>query len=104
MANMRINPGPINNELLFLETDHRAYTLFHRGEHSEVVLDFRRGDQNFWDILKHHPIPEPVMNYIRTAGFEGVINCEMKSLDHALITALVEKWRQETHTFHLPIG
>ena len=68
------------------------------------MLDFRKGDQKFWDILKHHPIPEPVMNYIRTAEFEGVINYGMKSLDHALITALVERWRPETHTFHLPIG
>ncbi|XP_030936523.1 serine/threonine-protein phosphatase 7 long form homolog [Quercus lobata] len=25
-------------------------------------------------------------------------------LDHALITALVERWRLETHSFHLPYG
>ena len=25
-------------------------------------------------------------------------------VDHAIITALVERWRQETHTFHLPLG
>ncbi|KAL0011170.1 hypothetical protein SO802_006278 [Lithocarpus litseifolius] len=25
-------------------------------------------------------------------------------VDHALITALVKRWRSETHTFHLPHG
>ena len=25
-------------------------------------------------------------------------------LDHALITVLVERWRSETHSFHLPYG
>ena len=25
-------------------------------------------------------------------------------VDRAIITALVERWRQETHTFHLPLG
>ena len=25
-------------------------------------------------------------------------------VDRALVTALVERWRQETHTFHLPLG
>ncbi|KAJ9555058.1 hypothetical protein OSB04_009672 [Centaurea solstitialis] len=104
MANVRIHPGPINNELLFLEVDHRAYNLFHTGENSERLLDPKRGDQKFWEILRHHPIPDTVMDYIRIAGFEGVIKCGMKSLDHALITALVERWRPETHTFHLPIG
>lgn len=25
-------------------------------------------------------------------------------IDHVLVTVLVKRWRQETHTFHLPIG
>ncbi|KAJ9558181.1 hypothetical protein OSB04_012795 [Centaurea solstitialis] len=104
MVNMRIHPGPLNNDLLFLETEHRAYTMFHGGGDLEQVLDVRRGDQGLWKSIRQHAIPEPVKIYIRRAGFEGVFNCGFKPLDHALITALVERWRPETHTFHLPIG
>ena len=104
MANMRIHPGPFNNELLFLETGHRAYTMFYGGGNPEEVLDIRRGDLGLWKKIRQHDIPDPVRNYIRRAGFEGVLNCGFKPLDHALITALVERWRPETHTFHLPIG
>ncbi|KAD3338466.1 hypothetical protein E3N88_33987 [Mikania micrantha] len=37
-------------------------------------------------------------------GFEGIVQCGNRRLDRALISALVERWRPETHTFHLPIG
>ncbi|KAJ7945734.1 serine/threonine-protein phosphatase 7 long form-like [Quillaja saponaria] len=38
------------------------------------------------------------------AGFGGVIRVGFISLDWHLVTALVERWRPETHTFHLPHG
>ncbi|KAJ9565706.1 hypothetical protein OSB04_001672 [Centaurea solstitialis] len=104
MADMRIHPSPLNNELLFLETQHRAYTIFHGQGDLDTVLDVRRGDQRLWRSLRNHDIPEPVKFYIRRAGFQGVFDCGCKPLDHALITALVERWRLETNTFHLPIG
>ncbi|KAK9286686.1 hypothetical protein L1049_015088 [Liquidambar formosana] len=36
--------------------------------------------------------------------FYGLSHIAFIRLDPALITALVEHWRQETHTFHFPIG
>ncbi|KAJ9558179.1 hypothetical protein OSB04_012793 [Centaurea solstitialis] len=104
MENMRIRPGPLNNELLFLETSHRAYNMFYGKGNAEEVLDARRGDLGLCRKIRDNDIPNPVMNYIRRAGFEGMINCGFKPLDHALMTALVERWRPETHMFHLPIG
>ena len=38
------------------------------------------------------------------AGFYGVCRVGWIRYDQALISALVERWRQETHTFHLPVG
>lgn len=104
MENTIITPGPINNDLLFLKSEHRAYQLFHNQQLNDNALNVRRADQKFWRLIKNHPIPVRVMNYIRTAGFEGVFKCGYKFIDHGLITALVERWRPETNTFHLPIG
>ncbi|KAI4295078.1 hypothetical protein MLD38_040655 [Melastoma candidum] len=35
------------------------------------------------------------------AEFLGVAKLPFTQLDHVVITALVEKWRPETHTFHM---
>ncbi|XP_042019093.1 serine/threonine-protein phosphatase 7 long form homolog [Salvia splendens] len=38
-------------------------------------------------------------------GFGGLLRCgQPKEIDHHLITALIERWRPETHTFHFPVG
>ena len=35
---------------------------------------------------------------------EGLLRVPGREIDHGLITALVERWRPETHTFHMPHG
>ena len=44
------------------------------------------------------------MQYIGAAGLIGLFKVPDMEVDHALITALVEQWRLETHMFHLPHG
>nr|KYP58130.1 Serine/threonine protein phosphatase 7 long form isogeny [Cajanus cajan] len=48
-----------------------------------------------------HPLIVPILEEV---GFSGVANLRHLKVDHALITALVERWRPETHTFHFPTG
>ena len=45
-----------------------------------------------------------IVAYIADAGLEGLLRVPNIDLDHALIKALVERWRPETHLFHLPHG
>ncbi|RVX08332.1 Serine/threonine-protein phosphatase 7 long form-like [Vitis vinifera] len=45
-----------------------------------------------------------IRRYVMQSGFYGVYRVGHISLDWPLITSLVERWRPETHTFHLPIG
>ena len=44
------------------------------------------------------------MQYIDAVGLTGLFKVPDMEVNHALITALVERWHPETHTFHLPYG
>ncbi|XP_042016154.1 protein MAIN-LIKE 1-like [Salvia splendens] len=38
-------------------------------------------------------------------GFGGILRCgQPKDIGHNLITALIARWRLETHTFHFPVS
>lgn len=45
-----------------------------------------------------------VIPYVIGAGLYDVSRLGSITIDHAIVTALVERWRQETHTFHLSVG
>ena len=42
--------------------------------------------------------------YVIHAGFYGIYRLGHIIIDWPLITCLVERWRPETHTFHVPVG
>ena len=45
-----------------------------------------------------------ITTYITDVRLDGLLQVPHMDLDHALITVLVERWRPETHLFHLPHG
>ena len=49
-------------------------------------------------------IDERVIPYLELTRLYDFHLVAYGRVDHAIITALVERWRQETHTFHLPLG
>ncbi|KAK9058489.1 hypothetical protein SSX86_023331 [Deinandra increscens subsp. villosa] len=108
MAGAQIYPGPRNDELLFLGTRHRAYHLYYSENFTDRPLKARRCDQNFWKFLikkiTQHRFPAKLMEYLKKAGFSGVLQCYYDKIDQHLVTSLVERWRPETHTFHFPFG
>ncbi|MBA0649223.1 hypothetical protein Goklo_016811 [Gossypium klotzschianum] len=49
------------------------------------------------------PLSPLIENYLREAGFSHVATIGWGcKLDPKLISTLIERWRLETHTFHLP--
>ncbi|XP_075644137.1 serine/threonine-protein phosphatase 7 long form homolog [Castanea sativa] len=64
------------------------------------VLTCRHRDKGLFD----GGLDPWIATYITDAGLDGLLRVPHMDLDHALITALVERWRPETHSFHLPHG
>lgn len=67
-------------------------------------LRLRGNFREYWDTLVYAPPAPDVMQAIRDAGFGGVYQIGAFRHDAGLITAFVERWRPETHTFHLRFG
>lgn len=91
--------GPCTPDLLYLSPQHRARAVFYGTNH---VLHVKRCDGFFW--VYQHAIDPRVLQYVDAAGFGGLRRAGTFRVDHGLVTALIERWRQETHTFHLPMG
>ena len=49
-------------------------------------------------------VDDRVIDIIKALGLEGLLRIPGREIDHGLITALVKRWRLETHTFHMPYG
>ena len=82
--------------------------LIHNARHMTQVLDrdvhgtfkVQRSDHACFNGAEH----PRVQQMLEVAGFIGPYKAWWTRLDHALVTALVERWRAETHTFHLTVG
>ncbi|KAK9286050.1 hypothetical protein L1049_014429 [Liquidambar formosana] len=95
-------PGPIDGSVLYRQDKHRSDRIWSSQDQSVLTytLTTRRSDSGLWG----RAVDPRVMRHLHAAGFYGLSRIGFIRLDPALITALVERWRQETHTFHLPIG
>ncbi|XP_070047362.1 serine/threonine-protein phosphatase 7 long form homolog [Nicotiana tomentosiformis] len=57
-----------------------------------------------WDFLKGKILHPRVVRCMQDTSFYMILEIGQLQLDWSLNTALIEQWRPETHTFHLPIG
>ena len=64
----------------------------------------RRGRNNEFRKRRWIVVDDCVVDIVKRNGLEGLYRTPCREIDHNLITAFVERWRPETHTFHLPYG
>ncbi|RYQ97216.1 hypothetical protein Ahy_B08g093237 [Arachis hypogaea] len=55
-------------------------------------------------VIHTLPPPDAIVPYLAEAGFGDTVPLRDFTFDNSLISTLVERWRPETHTFHLPWG
>ncbi|GAV57688.1 PMD domain-containing protein [Cephalotus follicularis] len=94
----------------------RAVLVVHPRRQSGEILKLQASDrlEDIWkgidtELLycRHHrpwALQYTLIPLIRQTGFFGIAQIGHIPLDHALITTLVERWRQETHSFHMVVG
>ncbi|KAL0365118.1 UNVERIFIED_CONTAM: Serine/threonine-protein phosphatase 7 long form [Sesamum angustifolium] len=95
------NFGPIDTSVLYGQANHRSEDVL--GD-PDTTLTVRRGDISFFRVLQIVPRHIRVLQVLQNMGFLGILQCGHIEIDTHLITALVERWRPETHTFHFSVG
>lgn len=90
---------PSDMSLLRLQDKHVTKTVW---EGNERLLRPRR--HAIW-IMNHADLVHPrVKAMMDGVGFGHLLTFSNIDINHHLVMALVERWRTETHTFHLPHG
>ncbi|XP_030941559.1 serine/threonine-protein phosphatase 7 long form homolog [Quercus lobata] len=98
--------GPSIRTLLTRQDEHRSSLLWDshlEGEDVPGVLTCRHREKGLLEGGLDGLDPR-IVAYITDAGLDELLRVPHMDLDHALITALVERWWPEMHSFHLPHG
>ncbi|KAL0288650.1 UNVERIFIED_CONTAM: Serine/threonine-protein phosphatase 7 long form [Sesamum angustifolium] len=94
--------GPRDGTVLSQQSQHRSDEILD-GDIDEV-LQAKCADGKFWRNLREQDLPIRVQQILHQIAFYGVYRCGRIQYDCHLITALVERWRSETHSFHFRVG
>ncbi|KAK4718392.1 hypothetical protein R3W88_016730 [Solanum pinnatisectum] len=98
----QLDLGPLESSVLTKQITHRSRNIWDGSVN--MILNTRRCDGKFWDLVKKYPIPPRVLEMIQLSGLYGVHRSHQPMIDRSLITSLVERWCFETHTFHFRTG
>ena len=98
----RLDPRPLEPSVLTQQLTHRSRDIWNGSVN--MILNTRRCDGKFWDLVKKYLIHPRVLEMIELSGLYGVYRSNRSSIDRSLITSLVERWHPETHTFHFRTG
>ncbi|XP_050881504.1 protein MAIN-LIKE 2 isoform X2 [Lathyrus oleraceus] len=92
------NPGPIDGSVLYDQDKHVSTAVWEGQERGALRCHEHTSKLDQWTLT-----PKQI-ELVDKAGFGYLRSIPAISLDNPLISALVERWRRETNTFHLNVG
>jgi len=98
-SNISINSSPVDGDMLWMQDKHISQHIWNGKEdrklHIRRVVPTYQGQE---EIL------EEIIPLLRQSGFYWIMKMGYLKINVALITALIERWRPKTHTFHMRCG
>jgi len=89
-SSIQTRSGPIEGDVLWIWNGEPDRKL-----HIRRVVPTYQGEEQ---------IPEEIVPLLRQSGFYWIMKMGYLKINAALISAFIERWRPETHTFHLRCG
>ncbi|KAL5186895.1 Protein MAIN-LIKE 2 [Glycine soja] len=98
-SHINIKSGPIDTDVLWMQPKHVSEHVWNGEE--ERKLHIRRVVPTYQG---KEQIPEQIFPFLQQSGFGWIIKMGYLKINVSLISALIERWRPETHTFHMRCG
>jgi len=95
-SNIKIKSGPIDGDVLWIQAKHVSEHVWN--EEEDRKLHIRRVVPTYQE---EEEIPEEIISLLRQSGFYWIMKMGYLKINASLIIALIERWRPETHTFHM---
>ncbi|XP_050205444.1 protein MAIN-LIKE 2 [Mercurialis annua] len=95
---MEANPGPIDGSVLYDQDKHVSAAVWEGQERGALRCHEHTSKLGEWKLTSDQ------IGLVDKAGFGFLRKIPAISLDNPLISALVERWRRETNTFHFTVG
>lgn len=92
------NPGPIDDSVLYDQDKHVSAAVWEGQERGALRCHEHTSKLDRWVLT------DKQIELVKKAGFGFLRLIPAISLDNPLISALVERWRRETNTFHFTVG
>ncbi|KAL5141185.1 Serine/threonine-protein phosphatase 7 long form [Glycine soja] len=98
-SHINIKSGPIDADVLWMQPKHVSEHVWNGEEdrklHIRRVVPTYQGEEQ---------IPEQIFPFLLQSSFACIIKMGYLKINASLISALIERWRPETHTFHMRCG